>query len=495
MSSEEPIVIVGAGIGGLSAAIRLAARGLRVVMLEQNPIVGGKMYTHHADGFYWDTGPSLLTMRHVFEDLFASANHNLNDYVELLPIEPLTRYFYGDGTVFNATRDLSEMVRQIEALDVRDVEGYIDFLAYAARIHRITSPSFIYEEPISLRTFTTLSIPDVMKIEPWRTLHQAIARRVRTPKLQQLLGRYATYVGGSPYQAPATLSVVAHVELAAGLWYPRGGIHMLADAMRRLAEELGVEIRTEARVQEIMVADDTVTGVRLGDGSVLNASTVVANVDVMTVYRKLLPQTSKVARRLRRLSRIEQSCSGFVLLLGVEGEFEQLIHHNIFFCDDYRREFEDIFTRCIPPQDPTIYINISSKTDRAHAPDGCENWFVLINAPPAGGAYDWATQGPAYRDLVLATLADHGVDVRSRIRSERIITPIDLEQMSGAFQGALYGFSSNSAMNVFRRPHNRSAEVAGLYFAGGTTHPGGGVPMVTLSGKVAAEMVMRDLRL
>jgi len=492
---EKPIVIIGAGIGGLSTAIHLAARNLRVVILEQNPIVGGKMYQHEADSFYWDTGPSIITMRHVFDDLFAAAGRRLDEYIDLIAVDPLTRYFYSDGTRIDTTSDLSKMAEQIEKLDKRDVEGYLRFLAYAARMHRVTGPAFIYEQPPSLQTLTKVPARDILKIDAWRTLDQAIRRHVHSPYLRQLLGRYATYVGGSPYRVPATLSVIAHVELTSGVWYPRGGIHTVAAGMAKLARELGVEILTNSAVKEIVVENDVATGVRLANESVVDAAAVVANVDVMTVYQRLLPQTTQAANRLQKLNDIEQSCSGFVLLLGVEGNYEHLLQHNIFFCEEYRREFQDIFDRGIPPDDPTVYVSITSKVDAGHAPVGCENWFVLVNAPPAGRNYDWSTQATAYRDRVLATLAKHGLDVRTKIRSERIMTPLDIESLSGAWRGALYGFSSNRAMNAFRRPHNRSADIGGLYFAGGTTHPGGGVPMVTLSGKVAAEMVVEELTL
>jgi len=490
--SSEPIVVIGAGIGGLSAAIRLAAAGQRVVMFEQNPRVGGKMSQHADAGFYWDTGPSIITMRHVFDDLFAAAGRRLQDYVCLQPIEPLTRYFYRDGTVLDATRDLSQMVRQIAELDERDVEGYLEFLAYAARVYRITGPVFIYNQPPTLGSFTQVPPLDIFKAGVWRTLDDVIRRHVHSPHLRQLLGRYATYVGASPYRAPATLSVIAHVELAEGVWYPRGGIYALADGLARLAAELGVTIHTGCGVEQIAVADGRVRGVQLQSGDFVAARQVIVNVDVATVYRRLLPANVAPLRRTRRLTETETSCSGFVLLLGIEGVHADLHHHNIFFCQDYQKEFADIFARGKAPDDPTLYVNITSKTDPDHAPDGCENWFVLVNAPPTDRHVDWATEAHAYRNRVLDTLAAFGYDVRRQIRAETILTPVDIARMSGAWRGALYGISSNQPLNAFRRPHNRCPDVGGLYFAGGTTHPGGGVPMVTLSGKVAAQLVLAD---
>ncbi len=493
-SAQRTAIIIGAGVGGLSAAIRLAAAGWQVTVVEQNPQVGGKMSEITRDGFRWDTGPSVITMRHVLEDLFAAAGRNLDDYLTLLPVEPLTRYFYPDGAVLDVTGNLSVMAQRIAALaaDERDVEGYLAYLAYAARIHRITGPVFIYDQPPTLRSFAKVPVQDWLKADPFRTMHGAIQAHVRSPYLQQLLGRFATYVGGSPYDAPATLNVIAHVELVGGVWYPQGGIYAIARALAKLATELGVSICTGQAVESIEVSNGVATGVRLAGGEVLPAAAVVANVDVTTVYEKLLPPAPAVTRTLHRLRNFEPSCSGFILLLGVKGEHPQLAHHNIFFSSDYRREFQAIFKDRTPADDPTIYVAITSKSDPSHAPAGSENWFVLVNAPALTPDFDWSAYAPRYRDLVLDRLAAFGVDVRQQIQVEHVLTPVDLQRMSGAYRGALYGPSANSKWTAFRRPHNRSQDVRGLYFAGGTTHPGGGVPMVTLSGKVAAELVLED---
>ncbi len=489
---RDPIVIVGAGIGGLSAAIRLAAAGERVIVLEQNAQVGGKMGEVRAGGFRWDTGPSVITMKPVFEDLFAAAGRQLEDYLTLLPVEPLTRYFYPDGVVFDATRDLSRMVEQIAALDQRDVEGYLAYLAYAARLHRVTGDQFIYRDPPTLLSLARTPLRDIPAVDPLRTMDQAIRGFVRDPHLRQLLGRFATYVGASPFRAPATLNVIAHVELAGGVFVPQGGVYAIARAYARLARELGVDAKTNCTVQRIDAKGKRVIGVVLADGKRISARAVIANVDVATVYERLLPPESVDPRRVKRLLNAEPSCSGFVLLLGVEGQHPSLAHHNIFFSADYRREFDDIFRRGVPSDDPTIYVAITSKTTPGDAPEGCENWFVLVNAPALDGRFDWAREAGAYRDRVLAKLAAFGFDLRDQIRVERQFTPVDLERLTGARRGALYGTSSNDRFGAFRRPPNRAPDLHGLYFAGGTTHPGGGVPLVTLSGAAAARMVLAD---
>ncbi len=488
------IVIIGAGIGGLSAAIHLAAAGQRVIVLEQNERVGGKMGQFEIDGFRWDTGPSVITMRWVFEELFRRAGRRLDDYLTLLPLEPLTRYFFPDGSLLDVDADPALTARRLAAYDPRDEAGYLAFLRYANQIHDATGDVFIYGPPPSWRTIFRVNPLRMMQADALRPMQRAIEGFVHSQQARQLLGRFATYTGASPYQAPATLNVIAHVELNEGVFYPQGGISQIADALARLALELGVEIRTGCTVDGIDLHLDRITGVRLAGGERIETGHVVANLDVTTVHERLLPPIPSVRRQLSQLTRLEPSSSGFILLLGVGRSHAGLAHHNVFFSGNYEDEFSDIFGRGLPPREPTIYVAITSKSDADHAPPGCENWFVLVNTPAENGRFNWQTQANSYRDLVLTRLADHfDLDIRRHLRYTRIITPPELEAISAARNGALYGQSSNDRMAAFRRPHNRSRAVKGLYFAGGTTHPGGGVPMVTLSGKVAAELLLADL--
>lgn len=490
--SRKPIIVIGAGIGGLSAAIRLAATGRQVLVLEQNPQVGGKMGEVRRDGFRWDTGPSVITMRHVFDELFSTAGRRLDDYLNLEAVEPLTRYFFPDGIRLDVTRDLPRMLGQIRQLNERDVEGYLRFLAYAARLHRITGPVFIYNHPPKWRSLSRVSPADILAVDGLRSMHRAISSFVQSPHLRQVLGRFATYVGASPYLAPATLNVIAHVELNEGVWYPRGGVYRIAEAYAHLARELGVEIQTDSRVARLEVQNSRVVGVRLEDGRLIFANAVIANVDIAVLYEKLLAPQPNTQRLLAKIRRQPLSCSGFIILLGVEGGHPQLAHHNIFFSSDYRLEFEQIFTQDVPPSEPTIYVTITSRSTPEDAPPGCENWFVLVNIPALQATWDWGTQAEFYGNRVLDLLAARGFDVRDKLRAKIIITPLEIEQMSGAYKGALYGGSSNSRWAAFRRPHNRATDISGLYFAGGAVHPGGGVPLATLSGKVASQMLIED---
>jgi phytoene desaturase len=493
---DREVVVIGAGIGGLTAAIRLATKGYHVIVLERNSFVGGKMAEIVESGYRWDSGPSVITMLQVLEELFAQADRSIGDYLDFVPVDPLTRYFYPDHSHLDISRDISQTLQQIGLIDHCDVEGYLSFLAYAARLYRITAPVFTFGPPPSLGSFSLTSFKDFVRVAPsaLRRMDAVIRGHVRSSKLQQVLGRFATYVGSSPYLSTALLSVIAHVELNQGVWYPRGGVYSIVNALLKLAMELGVEIRTGMEVNTIACRHDLqkeycVSGVSTNEGTFIPASSVIANVDVTTVYEKLLPRERRFQSRLKKLEQMEPSCSGFVILLGVEGTHPELVHHNIFFSSDYRHEFDQIFHLHVPPVDPTIYVSISSKTDAGHAPPGCENWFVLVNVPADNGTINWTVQRDQYSELVLSRLATYGLDIGKQIRVRKVVTPIDLENLNGARHGSLYGVSFNDNLAPFKRPGNRCPDIKGLYFVGGTTHPGGGVPMVMLSGKVVSEMI------
>lgn len=489
------IVVIGAGIGGLSAAISLGAKGNRVTVVEQLDRPGGKMGEVRTGRFRWDTGPSVITMRHVIEQHFRDAGRDLNDYVDLQPTQPITRYFWRDGTVLDAVADQDQMAASIESLwGRREAQGYRDFMTYVARLHSIIGEPFLYRAKPRARDLLRMPLADVLRIDPLRTMNQAIRSFFREPQLIQLFGRFATYNGSSPYDAPATLNVIAHVEMAEGAWYPRGGIYQLALAYERLALELGVEIRYSSAADEILIDAGRATGVRLSDGTTIRADAVINNVDYTHAQTTLMPRDHR-----KPMPTLEPSCSGFIMMLGAKGNHDRLAHHNILFTRNYPAEFDDIFRRGRAPLDPTLYLCITSKTDPAHAPAGHENWFVLTNAPYLSERYDWSAEKERYQrhvtGLLLANIDRISPlpEARTMIVEERTLTPLDLQSMYGGNGGAIYGYSSNTKTAAFMRPPNRDQRVRGLYHASGSAHPGGGVPLVTLSGRAAAACVAEDM--
>ena len=491
---NQSVIIIGAGLGGLAAAIRLAAQGVGVTIVEKNANTGGKVNQHQAAGFSFDTGASLLTMRHVLADLFANAGRRVEDYLEILPLAPICRYRWPDGTEFDAQTDLAQTEAAIERLEPRDVEGFRRFLADARRKYEVAERTFLAH---SLNDLPKLLRPryarDLAVISSWRTLDSHIRRYFRSPYLRQLFGRFATYNGSSPYRAPATFALIPYVEFGLGAWYVRGGMYEIPCALTRLAGELGVEIRTGAEVSRIIVEQGKARGVELMDGTELHADAVIANSDALETYQHLIAPASRRIYTDKKLARVEPSCSGFVLLLGTSRRFPQLAHHNIFFSNDYPAEFRAIFDELRPAPDPTIYVCATSRTDESQAPPDCENLFVLINAPATNADTDWQKETRPYRDLILDKLESYGLaGLRESIIYEHIITPDDFARDYNAHRGALYGPSSNKITSAFLRPPNQARDIARLYFAGGTTHPGGGIPLVLLSGKMAAELVLRE---
>ncbi len=516
--SNKHVVVVGAGIGGLSAAIRLAAKGYRVQIIERQPQVGGKLNQLKMNGFSFDTGPSLITMPYVFQDLFQSAQRRLEDYVDLIPLDITCRYFYRDGLILNAWRDVTRLATEFARLNPHDGEALYRFLAFTRNLYEAAADPFLYHSlgsPLAvLNAFIRYvlrgsdEVADSTMLARLRAVFAALSPATLDDcvrdffvdeHLRQLFDRYATYNGSSPYRVGAVYSIIPYVELADGGWYPRGGIYALAEALKRLACELGVEIETSCNVRRILVEDGEARGVVLADGRVIRSDAVIANSDVVTTQSELLSPAVVAKHTVRKLQSLEPSCSGFVLLLGIDKQYLQLAHHNIFFSNDYPAEFEDLFTHHIPLRNPTIYICATTRSDASQAPAGHENLFILVNAPYLTQASDWERDAPAYRERILALLASYTQidlqDLREHIVCEAMLTPEDFKQKYGSNAGSIYGLSSNAKMAPFTRPGNRSKEIRGLYFVGGSTHPGGGVPLVTLSGKIVAEMIEGDMGL
>jgi phytoene desaturase len=458
------------------------------MVFEKNERVGGKLNLVEAAGYTFDTGPSLFTMPWILEDLFAAAGRDMHTYLDLVQIEPTCRYWWPDGTQFNAWQRLPQLVQEIARLNSTDVEGLFRFLAHAAHIYNIVADAFLLRPFDGIRDLLT---PELLRhgthIDALRTIDTAVRSFFRSPYLQQVFNRYATYNGSSPYLSPATFNVIAYIEFAEGGWYIRGGMYELARALLRLADELAIDMYTGTEVSEVLVKHGYAHGVRTSDGRSFAADTVVVNADPRYAYDALLSGQERTAARLRRL---EPSCSGFILLLGINQCYEQLTHHNIFFSQDYEREFAAIFQKGVPAVDPTVYVCATCVSDPQHAPPGHMNLFVLVNAPALNDRVCWEREANAYRETILRKLERMGLhDLQQHIVYEEIMTPADVQARYNAAGGAIYGLASNNPFAAFMRPPLRARGIEQLYFVGGGTHPGGGIPLVLLSGKAVAERI------
>ncbi len=497
MKRARHVHIIGAGIGGLSAGIRLAACGVRVKILERGATPGGKVNLHQAHGYSFDTGASLLTMRHVVEDLFASVNRRMEDYLTLHALDPICRYTWQDGATLDASTNIERTESEIARLAPCDVSAFRRYLIDARRKYEVAERTFLAH---SLNDLPKLLRPryarDLAAVFSWRTLAAHNARHFRSPHLRQLFNRFATYNGSSPYRTSATFALIPYVEFGLGAWYVRGGMYELPRALVRLGGEFGIEIETNAEVERIIIEDKTARGViyKRDDNQHIEerCDAIIANSDAVETYRRLIPPEARRIYTDKKLARIEPSCSGFVLLLGVNRKYDSLAHHNIFFAADCEAEFRSIFDELRPAADPTIYVCAASRTDATQSPAGCENLFVLVNAPATSDRTDWSREAHAYRDLIISKLEAFGLnDLNDSIDYQHIITPDDFARHYHAHRGSIYGVSSNSMMSAFMRVPNAARDIRHLYFAGGATHPGGGIPLVMLSGKMAAEMILK----
>lgn len=490
-SRGSQVLIVGGGVGGLAAAVRLAHAGFQVRLIEKNEQVGGKLNSIQQAGYTFDTGPSLLTMPWVVRDLWASVGRCADDDLDIRPVDPLCRYYWPDGQHFEQHASLPQLLAEINRLDPADGAAFFRFMAWAGRIYEATAEPFLLSPFRGWRSFVRPEfLRDAPALDPFHTVDQAVQRFFRSPYLHQLFDRYATYNGSSPYRAPATFCIIPYLEFAEGGWYLGGGMYTLARALHKLALDQGVRVETGVEALEIVIEQGQARGVRMANGEVAAADHVIMNVDALHGMRHLIAPEERHVFTDKRLESYEPSCSAFALLLGIDHDYQELGHHNVFFSGDYPAEFRAIFERQVPAPDPTIYVSVTARADPEHAPPGHLNLFVLVNAPVVTDRFDWRREGPAYRDLVIRRLERQGLsNLGCHVRWEHMITPADFATRYGAWRGALYGSSSNSPMAAFLRPPLRSPDVRSLFFVGGSTHPGGGIPLVLLSARaVAAEI-------
>ncbi|RRB04533.1 1-hydroxycarotenoid 3,4-desaturase CrtD [Larkinella rosea] len=486
---SKTAAVVGAGIAGIAAAIRLAVKGYRVDVFEANSYPGGKLSGFTQNGFRFDAGPSLFTMPQLVDELFQLAGRNPNDYFDYIRLEETCRYFWDDGTQLTAWADRNAFAREVENQLGEPADHLLAHLADSAAKYDITEKLFLHRSLHKLSTWFNrdalygyLNLP---KLEVFKTMNRANEQRFQNPKLVQLFNRYATYNGSDPYQTPATMNIIPHLEYNIGAFFPKDGMIGITNSLVRLAEELGVRFQYNTRVMELITEGNRVTAVVADGQRPLAYSVVISNMDIVSTFHKLLPN----ARQPERILRQPKSSSGLIFYWGIQREFPELGLHNIFFSADYRAEFDAIFNRKTLSDDPTVYLNITSKHKPDDAPPNCENWFILINASNNSGQ-DWDELIAKTRENIIRKLSRNlGVDVASLIVCESVLDPRSIEIRTSSSQGALYGNSSNNRFAAFLRHANFSRQFRNLYFVGGSVHPGGGIPLCLLSAKIATDLI------
>lgn len=492
--TKKKIAVIGAGLGGLTASIRLANKGFSVDVYEQNSSVGGKAGEIKSDGYRFDTGPSLLTMPFIIKDIFEDSGENILDYLSIKQLDILCKYFFDDGVFIDAYSDLKLFAKEIEEKTSATSVQLFDYLKYCEKIYDLTADLFLFNDIWNKNTLLSKkalkTLVNISKIDPFRTMHNANAAYFKDQKLIQIFDRYATYNGSNPYNAPATLNIIQHVEYNLGGYIVERGISSIPLALQKLALKKGVTFFFNSSVEKILVDKKVVSGIKTKNQEVFY-DVVISNVDANISYSKLLSDNH--TRYAKRYQKLEPSSSALVFYWGVEGVHEKLEMHNILFSSDYSKEFQQIFNENKCPDDPTVYIYISSKKNKEDAPPNNENWFVMINTPYNTGQ-NWSEEINKARSYIINKIKTHiNINIESKIKFEKILTPIEIEKVTGSYRGSLYGISSNNKMSAFMRQPNKSKEYKNLYFCGGSVHPGGGIPLVLLSGKIAAVSVINDL--
>jgi len=495
MNPTKPhVVVIGSGLGGLSAAIALATEGFTVDLLEKNDKVGGKLNVLEKQGFSFDLGPSILTMPHIFRKLFEDAGKNMDDYIAIQSVEPHWRNFFEDGSTLDLSADPLVMKHELDTLGPDTARQFGEFLAYSKQLCEATEAGYFAH---GLDSFWELLghygvVKSLQAFDVFRSMDQGVRRFIKDPKLVDVLNYFIKYVGSSPYDAPALMNLLPYIQFGYGLWYVKGGMYGIAQGLQKLALELGVAVQVNAEVAEIQHSNGRASAVRLVDGRVLAADIVVSNMEVIPAYQNLLQGQEK---EISRLQKFAPSCSGLVLHLGVDRLYDQLAHHNFFYSDHPREHFKAIFHDHKLSEDPTIYLVAPCKSDPSQAPEGTEIIKILPHIPHLDPERPLTAQDYAdLRERVLLKLERMGLtDLRKHIICEESWTPIDIQANYYSNQGSIYGVAADRFKNLGFKNSQRSKVLKNLYFVGGSVNPGGGMPMVTLSGQLVRDKILADL--
>lgn len=482
----KSVAIIGSGIAGIASAIRLAREGYQVTVFESNSYPGGKLTAFEINGYRFDAGPSLFTLPEQVEELFKLCGEDPNEHFDYKKLENTCKYFYPDGTTLNAWSDQEKLLQEFENKLEEPRKNIEKALDKSSFLYNELSPLFMHKSLHKASTWLGSSAfkayANLNKFDFNRSMNKANESLFKNSKTVQLFNRYATYNGSDPYQTPATLNIIPHLEFGIGAYFPKKGMHDITNSLFHLAQRQGVKFMFETKVDRIVVHDGKAKGIDTGMGF-HKADRVISNMDVMGTYKQLLKEQKQPKKILKQ----PRSSSALIFYWGIKKEFKQLDLHNIFFSSNYKKEFDHIFKKGDLFDDPTVYVNITSTHKPDDAPDGSQNWFTMINVPNNNGQ-DWDKLIEKARKSILKKLSSAlNEDIEQLIEVEELLDPRLIESKTSSIGGSLYGNSSNSKFAAFLRHPNFSKDIKHLYFVGGSVHPGGGIPLCLLSAKIMAE--------
>jgi phytoene desaturase len=484
------IVVIGSGFGGLAAAIRLQQQGHAVTIVEKRDKPGGRAYVYQQDGFTFDGGPTIITAPWLLRELFERSGRQLSDYVELVPIDPFYNIRFEDGTVFRYTGNRAEVIEQIRRFNPDDVAGYLKFAAATERIFE--AGMALIDTPFDRMADMLKVLPDLVRLRADRSVARFVERYIVDPRLRQVFSFHPLLVGGNPFQSTSIYALIHTLEQQWGVWFAMGGTGALVRALVRLFEEIGGTLQLDAEVAEIICDRSTrlASGVRLVAGESIAADAVVSNGDVASTYMHLVPAALRRRNTDRRYETMRYSMSLFVLYFGTDRKYDDVAHHEILMGPRYEPLLEDIFSAKRLADDFSLYLHRPTATDPSLAPAGCDSWYVLSPVPHLGGQTDWRTAAKPYRDRIVQYLEERYLpNLSKHIVTEHMIDPLHFRDVLNSHLGSAFSVEPILTQSAWFRPHNRSEDIANLYFAGAGTHPGAGIPGVLSSGKIVAEMI------
>lgn len=481
-------IVVGAGVGGLAAAARLARQGFAVQLFEKTGGPGGRCNMLEAEGFRWDVGPTIVLMPEVFEETFRALGRRLEDYLTLVRCDPNYRIHFRDGSNVTFTSELTAMGKELERIEPGSFERYLAFLSLGQRQYRTSLDSFVGRNYSGLSDYLVPSVLRKMfQVRAHRRMYAEVSRYFKDDRLRAAMTFQTMYLGVSPYASPAVYGLLPFTELAVGIWFPMGGLYAIPLALEKVAREEGVALHYRAPVKQILLEQGRASGVLLEDGRVVKADLVLCNADLPYAYEKLLDPG---VTRLKKAKTLRYTSSGYMLYLGLKKRVPRLGHHMVVFGRNYRGSFDDIFERFQVPEDPSFYVNVPTRTDASLAPAGKDSLYVLVPVPHQHQGVDWKQEGPRVRAKVFARLAELGYpEVQENIEVERVFTPDDWAATYNLAKGSAFGLAQNFMQIGPFRPANQDPRVRNLFFVGASTQPGTGLPTVLISARLVAERI------
>lgn len=486
--NPKKAIVIGAGLGGLAAAIRLQAKGYHTEVMELNNQPGGRASVYEQDGFVFDTGPTILTAPFLIDELFALGGCQTRDYVEILPCDPFYRVVFADGSHIDYRGGKENLLAEIRRLSPDDEKGFEQFARFSKKVFQRGFVDLADHPFLSLLDMIKVA-PDMISLQAYRSVYDVASSYVKDPRLRFIFSFHPLFIGGSPFQTSALYAMVHHLELKWGVHYCLGGTGKLVKALVKHFEKLGGKLHLSCGVKQIALEGKKATGVILHSGKIITSDIVVSNADVATTYGKLLPDGASRRWSSRRLRKMEYSMGLFIIYFGLDKKYDSLEQHTIILSKRYRDLIEDIFKRKILPDDFSLYLFNPSKIDPALAPDGCSACYVLTPVPNLQGDIDWESIKESYADTILSSLEKLCPDLRQHIVCKKIITPVDFQTSFQAWEGNAFSLAPTLFQSAWFRPHNQSEDIDHLYITGAGTHPGAGVPGVLCSAKIIEKLV------